>query len=77
MGQKWESASYQSIVTHINCQPNEILFLTDVEREAQAASEAGLSAVLVVREGNAPLSKTAKNTFRVVITFAELLPGKD
>jgi methionine salvage enolase-phosphatase E1 len=31
MGQKWESASYQSIVTHINCQPNEILFLTDVE----------------------------------------------
>lgn len=51
MGPKVESASYQRIAAEIGVKPNRLLFLTDSERELEAACQAGLPVVQVVREG--------------------------
>nr|XP_009861360.1 enolase-phosphatase E1-like [Ciona intestinalis] len=41
-GGKNDAASYRKIAEAINCKPEEILFLTDIEYEADAAISAGL-----------------------------------
>lgn len=51
-GAKQESASYRKIASEFSCQPNEILFISDVIAELVAAKEAGLRAVLSIRPGN-------------------------
>jgi hypothetical protein len=52
-GPKDEAASYTAIAKEFRLQPSEIVFVSDVTRELDAASAAGLSAVLSVRPGNA------------------------
>ncbi|CAG9789279.1 unnamed protein product [Diatraea saccharalis] len=70
VGAKQEAASYAKIVEQIGCQPDEILFLTDIVKEAEAASESGLHAALVSREGNAPLPEQV--SFPVVHSLQQL-----
>uniref|UniRef100_A0A1B6D196 Enolase-phosphatase E1 n=2 Tax=Clastoptera arizonana TaxID=38151 RepID=A0A1B6D196_9HEMI len=72
VGQKIESKSYTRIAQKLNCQPKDILFLTDVSKEARAAAEAGLQAVLLSRPGNAPLSSQDYKDFLVISNFNEL-----
>lgn len=51
--------SYLEIVSHLGVDsPSDILFVTDIIEEAQAAHAAGLQAVLSVRPGNATLPKS-------------------
>lgn len=72
VGAKQEAASYKAIVEKIGCSAEEVLFLTDVVKEAEAAKSAGLYTALVTREGNAPLTDEDKNTYPVIQSFGQL-----
>ncbi len=52
-GPKKEAASYAAIASDFGLPPNDILFLSDVTAELDAARCAGLQTVLCVRPGNA------------------------
>jgi len=71
-GLKTESESYRTIARTIGISPDRILFLTDIEREAYPAKEAGMRVYLVDRPGNAPLSESAQNDFVVIRTLDEM-----
>lgn len=51
IGGKREAASYAAIATAIGVPPAEILFLSDVEAELDAAQASGMAATLLAREG--------------------------
>ena len=70
VGMKQESGSYAEIMRQLAVQPSRLLFLTDVEGEARACIKAGGDAVIVVREGNKPVS--AECRLRLVHSFDEL-----
>lgn len=53
-GPKREAESYTQIAAACGVAPGELLFLTDVAAEAQAASAAGVQAVVMNRPGNHP-----------------------
>lgn len=71
-GAKTEPQSYRAISKAISTSPGDILFLTDVIAEAQAATEADFLARLVVRPGNAPLTDDQKAAFESVTSFDAL-----
>uniref|UniRef100_A0A183BTJ9 Enolase-phosphatase E1 n=1 Tax=Globodera pallida TaxID=36090 RepID=A0A183BTJ9_GLOPA len=71
-GPKFEGASYLSIVEQIGLPASKVMFLTDDEKEAMSADEAGLQVRVFMREGNAPLSEKAKNKFKTVNSLAEI-----
>jgi methylthioribulose 1-phosphate dehydratase / enolase-phosphatase E1 len=71
-GSKTEAGSYEEISSAIGADdPSEILFATDALKEAQAAREAGWTAVLVTRPGNPPLPRDTG--FQVVHSMGDLL----
>ncbi|EYB80771.1 hypothetical protein Y032_0400g754 [Ancylostoma ceylanicum] len=72
VGLKGEPNSYTKICEQINVKPSDVLFLTDVETEARAARAAGLQTMLVVRDGNAPLSDEAKREFSMIHSLEAL-----
>ncbi|XP_063776016.1 enolase-phosphatase E1 isoform X2 [Pseudophryne corroboree] len=77
IGSKLESESYRKIAEIIGCSTGNILFLTDVTKEAQAAEEAGVHVALVVRSGNAALTDEEKSAYRLISSFDQLtLPSK-
>ncbi|GAB6067575.1 acireductone synthase [Methylothermus subterraneus] len=51
-GSKRESASYRKIAAEIGLPPQEVLFLSDVKAELDAAQEAGMKTVWVARLGD-------------------------
>ena len=69
-GAKAASASYAAIAEAMNVAPAEVLFLSDVVRELDAAREAGCRTRLVVREGNVPVEDT--HGHRVLESFKDL-----
>uniref|UniRef100_A0A7I5EB38 Enolase-phosphatase E1 n=1 Tax=Haemonchus contortus TaxID=6289 RepID=A0A7I5EB38_HAECO len=73
IGYKGESDSYRKICESISLSPSQVLFLTDVESEARAASIAGLQVKLVIRDGNAPLSPEAIRDFVTIHSLEEIL----
>ncbi|GLG97755.1 Enolase-phosphatase E1 [Gryllus bimaculatus] len=73
VGSKIESSSYSNIAKQLNCKCEEIMFLTDIPKEAMAAQEAGLHPVLVVRPGNDPLSDDDCHKFRVIKSFDDIV----
>ena len=54
-GPKREAASYTAIAATWGCAPAAVTFCTDQVAEAQAAHQAGMHAVVLMRPGNAPL----------------------
>ena len=54
VGKKGEAESYRKIAEAMGLQPEEILFVSDVGAELDAASEAGMKTLLSIRPGNAP-----------------------
>lgn len=56
VGGKKEAGSYREIARRLRLQPDEILFLSDVPAELDAAVEAGCQAIQVNRENKATLS---------------------
>ncbi|CAH0594211.1 unnamed protein product [Chrysodeixis includens] len=70
VGAKQEQASYAAIAEKIGCKPEEVLFLTDIVKEAEAARASGIHSALVSREGNAALPPAAP--FPVLYSLAQL-----
>ncbi|CAI8745887.1 acireductone synthase [Methylococcus capsulatus] len=56
IGAKQEPAAYSAIARELNLPPSEILFLSDIEAELDAAREAGYKTFMLVREGGAKAS---------------------
>jgi enolase-phosphatase E1 len=54
VGKKGEAESYRKIATAMNLKPGEILFISDVVAELEAAKEAGMETLLSIRPGNSP-----------------------
>jgi len=71
IGSKREKESYQKIAENISCKLEQILFLTDVLQEADAAFIAGLHVCIVVRPGNKPLEKLSQ--YPCIKTFKSLV----
>ena len=70
VGAKMDRASYETIARALGRAPGEILFLSDVARELEAASEAGLQVAIVMRPGNAPQADQAR--FEQIRSFDEI-----
>lgn len=68
-GPKNEPASYRQIANEFGVSTSEILFLSDVTRELDAAANAGMRTLLCVRPGNHP---QPPHTHRVIKTFADV-----
>lgn len=67
IGHKREIQSYENIAEKLQNRKREILFISDVLEELNAAHRAGLDAILSDREGNALITK--KHSFQVVQSF--------
>lgn len=65
--------SYERIAVELKEDPRGILFLSDNVKEIMAAQEAGMSALIVDRPGNADLTSRDKKVSDVVTNFSELL----
>jgi enolase-phosphatase E1 len=79
IGSKVEKDSYTKIAEKIGKPVGEIIFFTDVVKEADAAKEAGMPVVVMVREGNTPLTDEEKTKYNVLTTFEveeEEVPAK-
>ncbi|NWH37329.1 ENOPH phosphatase, partial [Chloropsis hardwickii] len=72
IGPKVESESYRRIAASIGCATKNILFLTDVPREANAAEEADTHVAVVIRPGNAGLTDDEKSYYSLISSFTEL-----
>ncbi|HSE16167.1 MAG TPA: acireductone synthase [Pyrinomonadaceae bacterium] len=54
VGKKGEAESYRRIAEAMGCAPHEILFISDVIAELEAANEAGMKTLLSIRPGKHP-----------------------
>jgi enolase-phosphatase E1 len=78
IGAKSETASYQRIADHMAVRAEEILFLSDIEAELDAAAAAGLRTAHIVRPGTLPgtrhrMCSTFDDLSRADSIFSELL----
>ncbi|HEV7682478.1 MAG TPA: acireductone synthase [Pyrinomonadaceae bacterium] len=71
-GAKQAAASYQSIAENICRAASEVLFMSDVTGELDAARSAGMQTILCVRPGNA---EALSETHRAVHTFDVVFPN--
>jgi enolase-phosphatase E1 len=69
VGAKQEEASYARIAEDVNVAPAEILFVSDVAAELDAARAAGLRTAMAVRSGNPPQPDAGH---QVVTSFDQL-----
>jgi enolase-phosphatase E1 len=72
IGGKKESDSYRKIAKAYALAPGEILFLSDIVAELDAARAAGLQTALVVREGNATGQSSSGEPHLQVENFAQV-----
>jgi enolase-phosphatase E1 len=68
-GPKVEAESYTLISRAFRCEPGEVLFVSDVVRELDAARIAGMQTALCIRPGNHPQSP---GTHRTISSFEEI-----
>lgn len=68
MGKKGEAESYRKIAEAMGLPPQEILFISDVTSELDAANDAEMKTMLSIRPGNAP----QKAEYPSVHTFDEI-----
>jgi enolase-phosphatase E1 len=62
IGKKGEAESYRRIAEALGFAAHEILFISDVVAELDAANEAGMKTLLSIRPGNAPQPKFERYT---------------
>jgi enolase-phosphatase E1 len=72
IGAKKEASSYRAIAHELGLEPRELLFLSDMEAELEAASQAGFTVMLLARDGCA-----LQAAFPVARSFDEVLPERD
>jgi len=70
IGTKKEVASYDRIIAESQYEPEEIVFVTDVQAELIAARQAGMQVVASVRPNNVPLP--AEFTWPTITSFSQL-----
>jgi len=70
-GSKTDSHSYQEIAKILQRLPSEMVFISDVTTELDAAKSAGTQALLCLRSGNRPQPAT---THRLIRTLDEVFP---
>jgi enolase-phosphatase E1 len=70
VGHKREVKSYQTIARELDRDANDILFVSDIPEELDAARAAGMQTALSVRTGNAPIDGDPNH--RVITTFDEI-----
>lgn len=70
-GAKKEKESYKIITESLDLPAEEIVFISDVPSELDAARNAGMQTILSVREGNAPITEDTNH--RIVQSFEEIL----
>ncbi len=70
VGAKREAESYAAIARAIGLAPSEILFLSDVEAELEAARSAGMAAMLLARDGLSDVS-----AFPIAESFDVIVPA--
>ncbi len=69
-GAKRDAESYKKIAEALKFAPADILFISDVSAELDAARTAGFPTALALREGNAELDE--EPTHRIIQTFEEI-----
>jgi len=76
IGGKRDAGSYRRITAAIDCAPQNLLFLSDVVEELDAAREAGLGTVLIDRREDYPQPRLgdATNGHHRVTSFAAIVP---
>lgn len=70
IGEKKEAESYRKIAKELNLEPGEILFLSDILAELDAARTAGCQTALAVRNGNAGI--TEEQSHSIIHSFDDL-----
>ncbi|WP_017295994.1 acireductone synthase [Geminocystis herdmanii] len=71
IGNKKESQSYQNIANSMDLNPDEIIFLSDVEAEVNSAFSVGMSTVWVIRdEGIFQEKKDTNSSHQIVNNFS-------
>jgi enolase-phosphatase E1 len=70
IGHKREVKSYQTISKELGRDANDILFISDIPEELDAARGSGMQTALSVRTGNAPIEGDPNH--RVITTFDEI-----
>jgi enolase-phosphatase E1 len=71
-GPKGEVSSYTAIASAFGLRANEILFISDVTRELDAASAAGFEVLLSIRPGN---HAQPPSSYRTISNFADIVGG--
>lgn len=73
IGNKRDVASYKNIIETLNCEPDSILFLSDIEQELEAAAQAGMQTYWLIRErdSNVPFEK-ASLKYHAARSFQEI-----
>lgn len=71
-GPKKEAESYRTIAADYDLPPGQILFLSDVVAELDAARTAGIQTALVVRPGNAEGQTSTGETHQAIENFAQV-----
>jgi enolase-phosphatase E1 len=76
VGGKREVQSYRNIIAALECKPGDVLFLSDVVEELDAAREAGMATVLVDRRDDYPSPRRGEacHGHRRVESFADIRP---
>jgi enolase-phosphatase E1 len=69
-GPKQDAKSYERIASELSLEARDVLFVSDVLAELDAASRAGMAVTLCVRPGNAPISNG--HHYRTITSLAEL-----
>jgi enolase-phosphatase E1 len=72
VGAKAESASYKKIAASLGHKPEEVLFISDAVKEIAAAQNAGMQAMLCVRD---PSASAAEPESAIVQSFDEIFRG--
>ena len=72
-GPKKEAHSYRQIAKAFDLPASEILFVSDITDELDAAIEAGMQTVLSIRPGNKPVENA--ESYTAVNSFAEIKVG--
>ena len=70
VGAKGEAESFRRIATNMGLPPHEILFISDVVTELEAASQAGMKTRLSIRPGNEP--QTNPDRYQIIHSLDEI-----
>ncbi|HLA94570.1 MAG TPA: acireductone synthase, partial [Pyrinomonadaceae bacterium] len=70
IGAKRDTESYRRIAASLSLEPGDVLFVSDIPAELDAARSAGMNTALAVRPGNAAIDGDVVH--EIITTFADL-----